>query len=257
MKVYIGWDQRDIAADRVCKSTLLKHASIPVEIFNIKEFEMRARGLYWRPYHVCDGITGDYPNGQMVDDVDGKPFSTGFSFTRFLVPELEEFKDEWVLFMDADMMWRADIAELQAYTEEQKAIICVKHSYAPPETHKMDGVVQETYKRKNWSSFMLMNPARCKALDRNLVNTAKGSYLHGMFWIRSENFRSNGISSAVTTTRYRSTRRSCITPVAPRIWAGRTNPSRSNGNKLWRRPARYCEPCRSAVQVGPPGDVNG
>jgi hypothetical protein len=50
----------------------------------------------------------------------------------------------------------------------------------------MDGVVQETYKRKNWSSFMLMNPARCKALDRNLVNTAKGSYLHGMFWLEDD-----------------------------------------------------------------------
>ena len=186
MKVYIGWDQRDIAADRVCKSTLLKHASIPVDIINIKEFEMRARGLYWRPYHVCDGISSDYPNGQMVDDVDGKPFSTGFSFTRFLVPELEEFRDEWVLFMDADMMWRADIAELQDYMEEQKAIICVKHSYAPTDTHKMDGVVQEVYNRKNWSSFMLMNPSRCRTLDRNTVNTAKGSYLHGMFWLEDD-----------------------------------------------------------------------
>jgi hypothetical protein len=188
MKIFIGWDQRDINAYLVAKHTLFEYASRPqeLEVRPIKEFEMRQKKLYWRGYYVCDGMTGDYPNGQMIDRLDGKPFSTGFSFTRFLVPELCEFKDEWVLFMDADMMFRADVFELEQYFNDQQAIICVKHSYSPTDSIKMDGVVQQVYRRKNWSSFMLMNPSKCRALSSQLVNTARGSYLHGFLWTTDE-----------------------------------------------------------------------
>ena len=186
MKIFIGWDQRDLNAYLVLKHTILTHCTIPVDIIAIREHQMRAMKLYWRGYTVCDGFSNDYPNGQMIDKLDGKPFSTGFSFTRFLVPELCEFKDEWVLFMDADMMFRSDPAELQQYFSDTQAIVCVKHSYEPPDTHKMDGVVQQVYRRKNWSSFMLMNPSRCKALTSTLVNTARGSYLQSFAWLNDD-----------------------------------------------------------------------
>ena len=52
LKVFVGWDQRDIDAYEVCKKTLLDHASIPVEVIPIKEWEVRQQGVYWRAYHV-------------------------------------------------------------------------------------------------------------------------------------------------------------------------------------------------------------
>ena len=175
VKVFIGWDQRDALAYRVCEKSILDNATIPVEIIPLKEWELRQKGCYWRPYRV-DG------KGQMWDDRDGCPFSTNFSFTRFCVPWLMDYKDEWVVFCDADMLWQADVAELMTYTDEKNAVICVKHDYRPKEQHKMDGVLQTIYQRKNWSSLMLMNPSRCKNLTAYAVNNMTGTWLHSMCW---------------------------------------------------------------------------
>ena len=174
-RIFVGWDQRDALAYRVCEKSILDNATLPVEITPLKEWELRQKGCYWRPYRVDE-------KGQMWDDRDGRPFSTNFSFTRFCVPWLMDYKDEWVVFCDADMLWRADIAELMTYTDEKNAVICVKHDYRPKEQHKMDGVLQTTYQRKNWSSLMLMNPSRCKTLSAYAVNNMTGTWLHSMCW---------------------------------------------------------------------------
>lgn len=179
LRCFVGWDQRDIQAFEVCKRTLEKQATIPVQIIPLKEWELRQQGVYWRAYHVDQ-------NGQMWDDVDGKPFSTNFSFTRFCIPSLEEYRDEWVLFCDADMMWRADIAELMTLKDHSKAVMCVKHDHRPKESSKMDGVIQTVYSRKNWSSLMLMNPSKCRSLTPYAVNQQTGAWLHSMCWVHDE-----------------------------------------------------------------------
>ena len=81
--------------------------------------------------------------------MDGRPFSTQFTFTRFLVPALNQY-DGWALFMDSDMMIRTDIRELfDQYTKnEQYAVQCVKHNYNPSKTVKMDGQIQQQYNRR-------------------------------------------------------------------------------------------------------------
>jgi len=179
LRCYVGWDQRDIQAYEVCTKTLLDHASIPIEIIPLKEWELRKEGVYWRAYQVDQ-------KGQMWDDRDGKPFSTNFSFTRFCVPLLEEYRDEWVLFMDADMMWQSDVAELLLLRDQSKGMMCVKHDHRPPESSKMDGVIQTRYRRKNWSSLMLMNPSKCRGLTPYVVNNQTGAFLHSMCWIEEE-----------------------------------------------------------------------
>jgi hypothetical protein len=60
-------------------------------------------GLYRRESEMIDG--------QPYDVIDGRPFSTEFSFTRFLVPALNMYEGK-ALFMDSDMYVRADINEL-------------------------------------------------------------------------------------------------------------------------------------------------
>ena len=176
VKVFVGWDQRDALAYRVCEASILEHASIPVEIIPLKDWELRPKGCYWRAYRVDD-------RGQMWDDRDGKPFSTNFSFTRFCVPWLADYRDELVVFCDADMFWQADVAELLSQVNKDASVSFVKHDHRPVETQKMYGVLQTVYARKNWSSFMVMNPAKCRSLTPYAINNQTGSWLHSFCWI--------------------------------------------------------------------------
>ena len=167
LTVYIGWDSREPIAADVCRHSILEHASIPVNIVMLKQDELRDRGLYWR-------------------DVD-KLASTEFTFTRFLVPELNNF-EETAIFMDSDMVLTTDIAELIADVDPKKAVSCVQHDYTPPEGVKMDGQQQLAYPRKNWSSMVVWNcahPAN-KKVTKDLVNDPKvtGAYLHRFSWLK-------------------------------------------------------------------------
>ena len=47
---------------------------------------------------------------------------------------------------------------------------------------KMDGQMQHVYPRKNWSSVMLFNNAKCKMLTPEIVNKETPMYLHRMLW---------------------------------------------------------------------------
>jgi hypothetical protein len=178
MKVFIGWDPVDVDAYRVCRDSLLRHSSIELEIQPVMDHLVRKQGIYWRPYHVNR-------TGQKWDITDGKPFSTGFSFTRFCVPQMAGYADEWVLFMDPDMLVRADIAGLLDQAGD-KALYCVQHDYVPRETMKMGGFLQTQYARKNWSSLMLLNPSRNTALTPFNVNNQTGSWLHAMLWLSDD-----------------------------------------------------------------------
>lgn len=175
MKVFIGWDGRDAVAYEVCRASLEANSSIPVEVFPLKEWELRYKKLYWRKYFIDE-------NGQRFDMADLKPFSTDFSFTRFLVPHICEYADEMVVFCDPDMVWRGDIAEMIAEIEGRPAVACVKHNHIPSDVSKMGGLVQTQYQRKNWSSLMVMNPSKCRDLTPYKVNNESGSYLHAMVW---------------------------------------------------------------------------
>lgn len=186
LRVYVGYDPIDDRAFKVCEHTLREHASIPVEVIPIWDLPLRKAGIYSRPYRVSDGAAEGEINGQMYDLKDGKPFSTAFSFARFGLVELElRERDgaDWVVFLDADMLWRADIAELLAATDTTKSLCCVQHNYQPTDTIKMYGCQQQRYSRKNWSSVMVLRPDRCRDLDSDKLNNWSGSRLHGFEWL--------------------------------------------------------------------------
>ena len=167
LTVYIGWDSRETIAADVCRHSILTHTSIPVDIVMLKQEELRRRKLYWR-------------------DVD-KLASTEFTFTRFLVPYLNNYEGT-AIFMDSDMVLTTDIAELIADVDPKKAISCVQHDYTPPPGFKMDGQQQLAYPRKNWSSMVVWNcahPAN-KQVTLELVNDPEvtGAYLHRFSWLK-------------------------------------------------------------------------
>ena len=72
---FIGWDEREGDAYRVCEHSLVRHATCDIAVHPIKHREMRRLGLFWREWRM-DG------DGQWWDQADGKPFSTEFAFTR-------------------------------------------------------------------------------------------------------------------------------------------------------------------------------
>lgn len=179
MKVVIGYDPREHAAYEVCVSSLLRHASGPVDVIKLDEREQRRAGLYSRPYR-CD------EKGQFWDERDGRPFSVAFSFSRFLVPFIAP--DEPVLFVDCDFLFLADVAELFALFDPTKAVQVVKHNHQPPDGVKMDAVSQARYHRKNWSSCVLWNPAHPanRGLTLQHVNHKPGLKLHQFFWLQDD-----------------------------------------------------------------------
>ena len=76
--------------------------------------------------------------------------------------------------MDCDMLVLDDIVKLWELREENYAIQVVKHDHMPKEDTKFLGSTQTRYEKKNWSSVMLLNCAKCKALTPDYVNTASG-----------------------------------------------------------------------------------
>ncbi len=176
LRVYMGYDPRDALAFEVAARSLRKQASIPVEIVPLKDWELRARGLFYRPAWINE-------EGQRFDGRDGTACSTDFSYLRFLVPLLAGFTEDWVLWSDPDVLWRADVAELVTLAEPDKAVMCVKHDHRPRERLKMTGTLQRRYARKNWSSLMLLRPAANRALTKYRVNAESKDWLHGLAWL--------------------------------------------------------------------------
>ena len=167
MKVFIGWDSREDIAYQVCKASILRHTSIPVDIQPVVQSELRQRGVYTRK---------------------SDPFSsTEFSFTRFLTPYLAGYTG-WAVFVDCDFLFRGDIAGLMDYADGAKACLTVQHDYRPTETVKMDNKAQHLYPRKNWSSLMFINCAhpQVKTLTPEVVNRESGMFLHRFQWLTDD-----------------------------------------------------------------------
>ncbi|MBE7186326.1 MAG: glycosyltransferase [Methylobacterium mesophilicum] len=162
-RVFIGFDSKETVAYHVLVQSILEKASIPVVFSPI----------------VLDNLNGVFTRER-------NPLqTTEFSFSRFLVPALSNFEG-WSIFMDCDMLMRADIAELWALRDETYAAMCVKHDYQPKVETKFLGQTQTKYEKKNWSSMILFNNPQCRALTTDYVNTATGLQLHQFKWLEND-----------------------------------------------------------------------
>ena len=175
-RVYIGWDDREGEAGIVCRGSIQKRTTIDLDIRFLIDRDLRASGVYDRPF-TQDGT-------QKIDKRDGRPFSTDFAFTRFLIPDLMDHEGV-AIFCDADFLFLSDIRELLALFDPAYAVQVVKHKHVPIESRKMDGVSQAPYLRKNWSSLVMWNCAhpRHGDLTRWMVNHQPGGWLHAFSWL--------------------------------------------------------------------------
>jgi len=163
INIYVGFDEGEKVAYPVLCESIRKHSSLPISFTPLDL--TTTKDSFWRD---------KAPNQ-----------STDFAFNRFLVPHLSNYKG-WSLFMDCDMLMRTDIAELWNMLDDQYAVMCCHHDYEPIQGVKFRGAKNEKFPKKNWSSFMVMSNAKCKALSPEYVNTATGLELHQFKWLQSE-----------------------------------------------------------------------
>jgi len=163
INVFIGYDTREAVAYSVLAYSIQARASQPVSVTPLMLSQLK--GVYIRERHPLQ--------------------STDFSFSRFLTPHLSGYTG-WSVFMDCDMLMRDDIANLWQLRDDRYAVMVVKHHHVPRETVKFLGEPQSKYEKKNWSSVILFNNARCRALTPEYVNQASGLELHQFKWLGND-----------------------------------------------------------------------
>lgn len=135
VRLYVGYDEREAVGSTAFLASLLERSSVPVSLAHITRKSVLGMGI---------------PEG-----------TNAFTLSRFLIPYFERWTG-WAIFMDgADMLMRADIADLWALRDPYKTVQVVKHEYKTKNPRKYLGTAMESentdYERKNWASLMLIN----------------------------------------------------------------------------------------------------
>lgn len=173
MRVYIGHDPREQVAYDVAVHSL-KQVTPSATVTPLKLDRLHDSGLFRRPMDR---------RGLIYDLHSNAPCSTDFAISRFLVPHLAQ--SGWALFVDCDVVFLSDIAELFDQADPSKAVMVVKHDMPETGPMKMDGQPQTSYPRKNWSSVIMFNcdhPAN-RRLSLQDVNERPGRDLHAFYWL--------------------------------------------------------------------------
>ena len=126
-KIYIGFDSREAIASQVCEFSLKENSNTELDIEHIKINEMRKKNIYKRD--------------------NDKLGSTEFTFTRFLIPHLENYNG-WALFCDSDFLWLSDVNELFSLCDDKYAVMCVHHDYKPINDQKNWGSTTSLSQKK-------------------------------------------------------------------------------------------------------------
>lgn len=162
-RVFIGWDPEHAEAAEVCRHSLLRHATIPLQVEFLRQDELRAAGHYWR--EEDDQVT------------------TQYTYTRYLVPHLMDYSG-LALYVDAGFVFLSDVRELFQKFDPRATVNVVKHQYRPKNTTKLVDKPQHCYPRKNWSSLVLWN---CSHSDLTNI-TAKDVSERPASWLHKFEF---------------------------------------------------------------------
>lgn len=130
IRLFSGFDTREEAGYHTFVSSVIHKASKPVSI---------------TPLHMPM-----FPQG-----------TNAFTYSRFLVPWLCDFRGHAIFADGCDMVMNADIAELEALFDPAYPVQVVKNTYKTKHPLKYIGTdmmcPNRNYERKNWASLMLIN----------------------------------------------------------------------------------------------------
>jgi lipopolysaccharide biosynthesis glycosyltransferase len=157
LRIFVGYEDRQAIAYEVLKYSLEKHSSSPLDIRPLRLRALEEEIGFKRPHDPLQ--------------------STEFTYTRFLVPLLCEFKGR-ALYLDSDMLCLADVTELFDLDLSVFWLRVVKHEHHPTTRIKMGNRIQTDYPRKNWSSLMLLDCERLTCWSKEMVESQSGRWLH-------------------------------------------------------------------------------
>lgn len=168
IRLFVGYDERESVGTHVFSSSVIRQASLPVSITSLHLPNLK-------------GYSEAHKDG-----------TNAFIYSRFLVPWMCDYMG-WAIFADgADMLCRADIAELWAMRTMGKAVQVVKHDYTSQYHTKYVGTKMEapnrTYPRKNWSSLMIIDCSNFawRQINPDTVSKMTGADLHRFSFIPDE-----------------------------------------------------------------------
>lgn len=160
--LFSGFDPREEIGYHTFCSSVIHYTTVPIRLTPLDQSMLRS---VWSAGHR-DG-------------------SNAFTYLRFLIPWLQSYRG-WALFCDgADMIVKADLAELWKRIDIYKAVQVVQHDYHTKHPRKYVGTEMESvnkdYPRKNWSSVMLINCSHFswRNVSPEWVAQKPGPYLHG------------------------------------------------------------------------------
>ena len=164
IRTFVGYDPKETVAYHVCVNSIIRHAR---SILSITPLALGNLASTYQEVHE-DG-------------------SNNFVYSRFLVPFMQNYQG-WAIFMDGDMLLRADITELWGLRDDSKAVMCVQHDYKTKTAKKYLGTPNQDYPRKNWSSVVLWNcahPAN-RVVTPQFIEAASGAKLHRFTWLSDD-----------------------------------------------------------------------
>ena len=163
LKIFIGYDSRHNDATNVCHNSILetldKRERDKVEIIHLDTSKI-------------PGWEREYKNQ-----------STEFSYSRFLVPYLSDYKGISI-FVDDDFIFRKNPLVLALFLTHNHSVACVKHDFEKKFDTKFNGEKDVWYPKKLWSSLMVFNNSHpdCKKLTLDSVQRESGKFLHQFEW---------------------------------------------------------------------------
>src|SRR3972149_6426696 len=131
MRIFIGYDQSEDIACRVAAFSLIRRASRAVSVEMLDLCDLQNADLYRRPMETRQ-------DGRLFDINSNHPMSTSHALARFFIPKLDR-EDKWAVFMDGDMLIRADIFDLDRIANPKYAVMVVKHEVHHAAGIKKDG----------------------------------------------------------------------------------------------------------------------
>lgn len=160
LKIFIGYDPHEAVNYHVCSNSIIKNSSNIISIIPLS--------LKHLPFY----------NEVHTDS------STEFTYLRFLVPYICDFKGQAV-YLDGDMIVQTDITKLILEHNSNCAVSVVKHEYLSKLQLKKSNKLNLNYPRKNWSSVIIWNceHIKNKILTPNFIETSTGEYLHRFSWL--------------------------------------------------------------------------
>jgi len=109
--------------------------------------------------------------------------STAFTYSRFLIPYLENYEG-FSMFIDDDIIFEENLLPMFYYLNPDDAVACIQYPQYKHDSVKFDGEINIDYPCKLWSSLMIFNNGHedCKKLTPEVVNTWTGAQLHQFEW---------------------------------------------------------------------------